>query len=354
MNDNPKEELSLKEVVFKVRKWISYLKSQWIKILVIGIIGGAVGLSNAYFKKPTYLAIVRFTIESEQGGGAMSGALGLASKFGIDVGGGGGGAFTGNNLIELMKSRMLIQKVLLRPVTLSSGKLTTLAEMYIDIYEWRTKWEKKPEFVNLHFKPGSEKKQLTLEENSVIGSIYTALLSNDLKIAQKDPQTSIINIEATSANEEFSKFLVEIISEELSSFYIDTKTHKSATNVAILQRQVDSIRIQLNSSLSDVASSNDNTFNLNSAMNFKKLPSTKRQIDVQGNSAIYSELLKNLEIAKMTLRNETPLLQMIDKPVLPLSPITIDPKKAFLVGFVLALFLSIAFLIIKKWLSAVL
>jgi hypothetical protein len=49
--------------------------------------------------------------EGESGGGSLSG---LASQFGYNIGG-GGGAFTGDNLLELMKSRRLIQDVLLTP-----------------------------------------------------------------------------------------------------------------------------------------------------------------------------------------------------------------------------------------------
>ena len=43
--------------------------------------------------------------EGESGGGSLSG---LASQFGYNIGGSGGGAFTGYNLLELMKSRRLI------------------------------------------------------------------------------------------------------------------------------------------------------------------------------------------------------------------------------------------------------
>ena len=39
-------------------------------------------------------------------------------------------------------------------------------------------------------------------------------------------------------------------------------------------------------------------------------------IDVQANSAIYQELLKQLELAKVTHRNNMPLIQVIDSPVI--------------------------------------
>ena len=59
-----------------------------------------------YTTPPTYTANLTFALEEgESGGGSLSG---LASQFGYNIGGSGGGAFTGYNLLELMKSRRLI------------------------------------------------------------------------------------------------------------------------------------------------------------------------------------------------------------------------------------------------------
>ena len=41
--------------------------------------------------------------------------------------------------------------------------------------------------------------------------------------------------------------------------------------------------------------------------------------DVQVLNAIYLELIKNTELVKMNLLNETPIIQLIDVPVLPLK-----------------------------------
>jgi uncharacterized protein involved in exopolysaccharide biosynthesis len=68
----------------------------------------------AFMQKPTYTASLSFALEDEKsGGGGLSGALGLASSLGIDLGGSAGGAFTGANLLELMKSRNIVEKALL-------------------------------------------------------------------------------------------------------------------------------------------------------------------------------------------------------------------------------------------------
>ena len=70
-------------------------------------------------------------------GGIQSGASGLASTLGIDLGGaGGGGAFEANNLAELMKSRLIVEKVLLSEFNDGSGggKKKTFADAYMTMY----------------------------------------------------------------------------------------------------------------------------------------------------------------------------------------------------------------------------
>ena len=96
------DEISLKELILKIKEWYQFLLTQWKLIILMGVIGGVIGFTYAYFQKPTYKAVLTFALEEYKGGGAMSGALGLASQFGFDIGGSGGGAFAGSNLIELM------------------------------------------------------------------------------------------------------------------------------------------------------------------------------------------------------------------------------------------------------------
>ena len=128
-------------------------------------------------------------------------------------------------------------------------------------------------------------------------------------------------------------------------YYVEIKSKKSKMNVDILQHQVDSIRAELNSAITGVAAASDNVFNLNSAMNVKRTPSARRQVDVQANTAILTQLLGNLELAKVTLRKETPLIQIIDRPIFPLEKEKVGKLKSLvLVGF-LAGFLTVLYLV---------
>ncbi len=118
------DEISLKELIQKIQEWIGYLKTQWKVIFGIAAIGAIIGFTYASFQKFEYSATSTFVLEEDKGGSGLSGAMGLASSFGLDLGGGGGGLFTSSNIIELMKSRLVVEKTLLNPVQIAGKEIS--------------------------------------------------------------------------------------------------------------------------------------------------------------------------------------------------------------------------------------
>jgi hypothetical protein len=342
------DEVSLKELLEKGKEWKSYLISKWKIILLGGVIGAILGLSYSYIKKPVYTASLSFVLEDEKSGGGLGGALGLASSLGLDLGGGGGSVFTGSNLTELFKSRNMVEKTLLSPVVVD-GKTVSLAEMYIQNNKWRDNWKDNSKFKSIEFTPDTKRKYFTRAHDSILEIIYENLSKGGgLSVAQKDKKIAIISIDVSSTNELFSKYFTEALVKEVSDFYVTTKSKKARMNMAILQKQTDSIRNELNGAITGVAVANDNTFGLNPAMNVRRAPSSRRQVDVQANTAILTELVKQAELAKVTLRKETPFIQVIDRPVLPLKKEKIGKAKGIVLGGFLAGFLIVFFLVVKR------
>lgn len=345
---NHNDEISLKELVEKCKEWYYYLLSQWKIIVFAGIVGAVLGLTYSFVKKPIYTATLSFALEDEKSSGGLGGALGLASSLGLDLGGSGGSMFTGANLTELFRSRVMVEKTLLSTVPDAQGKPITLAELYIKNNEWKEKWEGKPRLEKIQFLPNVKRTYYTRVHDSILGEMYDELSETSLSVAQKDKKIAIINIDVNDKNELFAKHFCENLVKTVSDFYVVTKSKKAKMNMDILMRQTDSIRKELNGAITGVAVANDNTFNLNPALNVRRSPSARRQVDVQANTAILTELVKQSELAKVTLRKDTPLIQVIDRPILPLKKEKLGKTIGLIMGGLLAVFLSVFFLIGKR------
>jgi hypothetical protein len=348
INPNRNDELSIKDIILSGIAFCKYV-FYWRKTVFITIlIGSILGLTYSILQKPKYIATVSFALEDKSSGGIGS-SISIDSPFGIDLGGrSSGGVFSSSNLPELFASRNMVEKTLLTTVVIDNKKLS-LAEMYIQNKGWRKKWSNKPQFNSIQFTPNATRSGFTRAHDSILGIIYKNLIKNDLTVSQKDKKVSIIILNLSSDNELFAKYFAEALVEQVSNFYIDYKSKKARENVNILIKQSDSVRGQLNSAITGVAVSIDNTFNLNPALNIRKAPTSRKQVDVQANTFILTELVKQTELAKIELRKETPLIQLIDSPILPLQK---DKKigKVFGIslGACLGLLLSIFFLLFKK------
>ncbi|WP_353077487.1 lipopolysaccharide biosynthesis protein [Flavobacterium sp.] len=340
------DEITLKELLLKAKERYTYLLSQWKMIVLAGSIGALIGLGYSFTKKPIYTATLTYALED---GKASGGGLGsLASSFGFDIGGGGNsGAFSGSNLMELFKSRAMVEQTLLASVA-QNNKTISLAEMYIQDKKWRDNWNEKPALKTITFLPNSDRAKFTRVQDSIFGVIYNDLSTSALTVDQKDKKVAIGTITLKGTNEYFAQQFTLALTNTVTDFYIETKSKRAKENMDILVRQTDSIRGELNGAITGVAVANDNTFGLNPALNVKRVPSARRQVDVQANTAILTELVKQAELAKVTLRKETPLIQVIDQPILPLPKEKFGKVKGILLGGILAGFLTVLGLIVRR------
>ena len=344
------DEISLKELLFNLKVWAKYFILNWKFIILFGLLGGLVGYAIASKDEYKYNASLTFVLEEDRGGGSgggLSGAMGLASSLGIDLGNGGGGVFSGTNLPEFMKSRFIIEKTLLNPVFINNDTIS-IAEYYINLNKLRESW-KETKFQNIKFPYNTDRLTYKIEQDSILNIFYGELSNKKvLSIGQIDKKSTITEIKFTYNNENFAKVFCENLAMETSKYYIELKSKKARLNYEILQQQVDSIRSNLNSAINGVATNNDNVYNLNPAFNIKRIPSSKKQFDVQSNSQILTQLLAQLELSKLALRKETPLIQIINKPILPLDKKILDKSFAFKIGLVIGVFIFFIIFYFKK------
>lgn len=341
------EDISLKTLILKIIDWWRYLVSRWLFILIVGFIGGVLGLLYSIFNKPTFVATLTFVLEDDSKNGLGS-LGGLAAMTGINLNGGGGGVFQGDNILELYKSRTMLTSALLNS---SNRNDSLLIDRYIEVNNLKQQWINNSSLRNLDFT--IPKEDFSFQHDSLIGVFIENIKENYLQIKKPDKLLSLIEVKVTSPNERFSKDFTEVLVQEVNNFYIQTKIKRASDNLKIIQYQVDSVRRELNSAISGVASLSDANPNANQALQALKVPSSKRQVDVQANQAILSELVKNLEAARINLRRETPLIQIIDKPILPLKIERIGKAKSMVYGGIIAVFFGLLFLCGRKYFNEI-
>jgi uncharacterized protein involved in exopolysaccharide biosynthesis len=342
--EETEEGLDMAEIILFFKKGISFLKTNLKVLLILGFIGAICGFYYAKTQKIKYSATLTFALEEDKASGGLSGGLsGIASQFGLDLGSSGGGLFVGANLFELMKSRLLIEKTLLNP-TIYKGNEISIAEYYLRINGIRDSWDKKN--IKIQLPVYLDRTKGTRVQDSVLNLIYSDLSSEKkLTIRQKDKKVTISTLEVLSEDEIFAKTFCENLAKITSEYYVEIKSKKARTNLEILQRQADSVRLQLNRAIIGYASSGDNVYNLNPSLNLKSSPTKQKQVDVQANTTILTQLLGNIELAKVTLRKETPLIQMIDQPIFPLSKVVTSLPLSVIIGILIAELLTLLTLI---------
>jgi capsule polysaccharide export protein KpsE/RkpR len=146
--------------------------------------------------------------------------------------------------------------------------------------------------------------------------------------------------------ESFNSVLVKIVNQ----FYESTSTKKTGENLRILKSQADSTRIILDHSLDQLAKISELQPNPNPLYYTNQVPFQKLQIDIEASASVYEEIVKNLEMAKITHRNKKPLIQIIDEPVRPLSIDKDRPLKMIAIsGLIGGLFMLLFFIFKYVW-----
>lgn len=355
-NEAPKnsqqiQEISLKDLILKTGAWFKYLSTKKLFIIAACVLGVILGFVYSLLKKPVYTAVNSFVIEESGGGGAAAGLgqyAGIASMVGLDLGG-GGGIFQGDNLLELYKSRRMIQKALLSDVDINNKK-ELLINRYIAFNKLHNKW-KEEGLGDVSFEGN---KPFTRLQDSLIGTIVFKINQDYLNVSKPDKKLSIINVKVTAKDELFAKLFNDEVVATVNEFYVQSKTKKSLENVTILQNQTDSVRNVLNGAIFSGAAVSDATPNLNPTRQILRAPIQRSQLNAEANKAMLAQLLQNLELSKISLRKETPLIQIIDNSVFPLDKVEIKSGKAMFIGGFLGVLLMVIALSLRRLFKSVL
>ncbi|WP_316737886.1 lipopolysaccharide biosynthesis protein [Pedobacter aquatilis] len=349
------QEISIKELLLKTLELWNYLKTKWAKVFFISILGSVIGLTYALITKPVFLATTIFALEDDKSSSRIGSLAGLASMAGVDIGGSGGGIFEGENILQLYTSRSMIEKTLLSDVIVKNKK-QLLLDYFININNWKDKWKNKSVLTNFKFSASAHFNQLDQRfQDSVLMIAISEINKKNLTVSKPDKKLSIVRVDVKSKDEFFAKSFNDELVKNVNQFYINTKTRKSLHNIEILQHKTDSVRYVMNGAIFNAVSVTDATPNLNPTKQVIRIaPMQKAQFSAETNKAILAEMVKNLEISKMSLLKETPLIQVIDSPIYPLEENKVSKVKAVIIGGVLLGFFALIFFIVKRFFSIIL
>jgi hypothetical protein len=311
---------------------------RWV-IVAAGIIGGGIGFGYAhFFNVVEYESKLTFAIEEKGGGGGS--LLGLASQFGVDLGGGGGGMFTSDNLLLLFKSNRIIQGALLRP--LPEVKEGNLYNHYLATHFKEALEENKIDFLPLDL----DREKFSRAQDSLLKEVSLEFAKDQLNIVKKDKKASFIDITVKDQSELFAFWMNKLLVEEATQLYIELKVGKMQRSVKLLQSKVDSVQRVLDGTMRSAATGLDQSMGLVS--NAPRVGSAKKQLEAQMLGTLFGELTKNLELTKLTLEREEPTIQIVDAPTMPLEKFGKGRVKFGVIGGFLLGFITLGWLFLRK------
>ena len=339
--ENYNDEIQLKDILIKLSEYKTYLFSKKFTIITVSGFFFVLGIVFAISDNKKYTAKLTFVVEDQQhSGGALGSMSGMASQFGFDIGGSSSATFSQNNILELLKSRGVVEAALMQNRKVNKTD-DLLIEHYLYLNKIKDSWK-----TNNEFTPVSFHGILTLNNDSVSGDIWKSIIEDKLVVELQSDEANIINLSYTSVDDEFAKMFVETLIEQMSKMYITYQTAQANNTLSFLNNRADSVFMELEKAEEEFANVKDINQRIVKASGRLKELQLMRRVEVL--NAMYLEIVKNLELSKLTLLNQTPIIQIIDKPILPLEQEFNSITALGLLGVFLGGFLSFIFFIFRK------
>lgn len=351
--------------IVKIKKVIS---ANFKIVLLMVCVGAALGLAYSIFKPVRYNAEITFSVEDSKsiGGGLLSS---LGGSIGMDIGsltGSGNGVLSGDNVLSLLKSKSMMAECLKSsyPVTNNTGVTTTnnivskdsnkqaavtnytIADRYADVYGLREKWAGNEKIGRVIYF-GQPDQNLRLQD-SLLKLIIKRIEEKELSVVKPDKKLSFFNIAINTKDELMSLLITQRIIKIATDFYVDAKVGRLKNNINRLEKRTDSISNLLNQQTYSATEDARLLLNVNPADINAPVYSEISQRDKMVLTTIYAELMKNLEVSKAALIQETPTVQIVDQTGFPLERIETKWYEGILLGAMLSLLAITALLLFRE------
>jgi uncharacterized protein involved in exopolysaccharide biosynthesis len=318
------------------RKNFIFIKKRWWVFLLVGLIAGIGGFFYAKTQPVIFESKLLFALDEGGNGSSQGGLSGLVAQFGISVGN-SNDVFGGDNILTILKSRRMIENVLLSVDTFEN-KPQTIIDYFLII-----SGTDKPGMSKAKFPINQERSTFSYIQDSVLYNIYLAFNKDYIFVGKPDKFLNLFEVNVRTKNEKLTKVFTDKLLAETNSFYTEMRSKKARGTLEILEQRVATMKGNLNASISNKAATQD--ANLNPAFAAAQVPIQKQQLNMQVYGGAYGEMFKNLELARYQYLKEIPLMQIIDPADYPMHKIKTGKIKFALIFSIF----SIAFTFLVFW-----
>lgn len=357
MSDNqyntlPDDQFSFNDIVKKLVSFKNLIVRNWKTLLLSIVLGTAGGylFERLTRKPPIYIAKIVFNMENGGGGSGGGGLQDLASAFGISGGNSASaGLFSGDNFIELLKTKNLYNRAVLTRVNVF-GKNYIFGNYYLE-KSGILKDELEDDVAMQTFKFKHDNyDSASIDERSKVRLVQNYLMPYTL-VANDSKKATFLSLAVSTRNDTLSYIWSNLYLKIVTDFYKETKIVKTKELRDLIKRRVDSLKRELyrtQSQAARYADQNQQIIVQEGLVEQQRLQTNSGQL--QG---MYFEAMKNLDNLNFSMAKETPLLSRIDDAELPISPEPNPTKKGIIIGAIIGLLLAIIYVAFKESLKEI-
>ena len=346
-NSSQNQGISIKQLILKIKEfWFEAWRNWWI-IGIFILLVLAFQLYSKFTSKAYFPAQLTFMVNEQEGGGGLGAMAGVLGNFGL----GKGGDLNLEKMLELSKSRKIVQNVLMAKGSVN-GHTDYYANHLIKLYDYHEEWIEDTTGLKDFLFTDNEFDEFSRAENKALMSLHARIIGNKLRGIEPLMQSSvsestgIMTLKLVSSSEEFSIGFLRTIYEELSAFYINKTIEKQKHTFEAIKTKADSLKTELSSAeygLANFMDRNRGLYNKTDQLNQLRLEAKVKML-----AAAWAKVEEQKEVAEFSLRDRTPVVQAIDLPIPPIKPITKSLIKALATSILLGTFLGLLLIIGRR------
>jgi hypothetical protein len=333
--DLSKTEISVGEFIdFFSNILTKIAKGKWY-ILGFAIIGSLLGGSLIFYNSSKQKAQYILAVEEVSAPAWAS----LLAQFGLDGSGNNpSGVFQGESLLSLFKTRAMVERALLNKVNYKGSEVLLAEVLFTEVKGSDHEIFEEVEFYE-------ERSMHSSVTDSALFLTYSYVVDEVIQTEKPEKKQGFIHLSCIHRDGELAMLLSKALIETVTTFYIEVSTTKARTNLRVLTLESDSVQRELNEALNRAAFQAD--LNFSPMRQTLRTESNRASVDAQLALSIYSEIVKNLKLAEIAVRKETPLITVIESPQFPLERVGFGLKELVVYGMFVGMFSGVLFVLIQ-------